>query len=472
MPVADAPANFGVDLRAASGCGAWHRTATNCGILVVRPWLHRRRSLRSEIRMAPDDSHDRCAGSMLRVRVVGDLSGVDPAEWNGLDHGASPFLEYGFLRALESSGSMGTSSGWNPSYLLVEAQPAQSGGSAQGAGSVCVAGSSQPTPKPRLRAAVACFTKEHSYGEYIFDFAWARASMRAGLPYYPKLVIAAPMTPATGRRILVAPDVDAAEHEEIVALVCDAVRELADSRHCSSIHWLFTTEDEQRLLERQGFLPRASFQFHWRNEGYADFEAFLGALSSRKRKQIRKERRRAQAAVDDIEWIDGTQMTAADVAALDGFYRSTTARHGGQCYLRRGFFERLVELLPHRLRFVRALRDGRTIAGAIYLETSGALYGRYWGCAEEVELLHFELAYYQGIERCIREGLALFEAGAQGEHKLLRGFRPAYTYSSHWIRHPGLRDGVRRFLEEEAAAVRTYMAELDGFAPYRRPRDP
>jgi uncharacterized protein len=414
--------------------------------------------------MAPDDPRDRCAGTSLALRVVGDLSGVDPAAWNALDHGQSPFLEHGFLRALEVSGSIGASSGWDPSYLLVEAQPARSGGSAPGA----EAAPSTVHQASRLRAAVACFYKEHSYGEYIFDFAWARASMRAGLPYYPKLVVAAPVTPATGRRILFARDADASEREQILSLLCEALAEIAETRGCSSIHWLFTTETEQHLLEPQGYLSRTSFQFHWHDEGYEDFDAFLATLSSRKRKQIRKERRRAREAVDDVVWLDGAQMSDEDVAALDRFYRTTTTRHGGQAYLRPGFFELLTEWMPERIRFVRATRDARIVAGALYLETDSALYGRYWGCAEEIEFLHFELAYYQGIERCISAGRQLFEAGAQGEHKLLRGFVPSTTYSSHWIRHPGLRDGVRRFLAEERVALQGYMAELGRFAPYKR----
>lgn len=391
----------------------------------------------------------------LTARVVGDLSGVDPADWNALAHGFSPFLEHGFLRSLELSGSIGSDSGWDPSYVLVEAQPTQTGGSAQSA-------------RPRLRGALACFRKHHSYGEYIFDFGWARAAIRAGLAYYPKLVIAAPVTPATGRRVLVAPDADPVERELIIRLLVTTVRELADELECSSIHWLFTTRQEQTLLADFGYLSRASFQFHWQNRGHTDFDAFLATLSSRKRKQIRKERRRARAQVDAIEFVSGSDMSVDDVRALDRFYRTTTHRHGGEDYLRPGFFDRLVERLPHRVQFARVRRGDRTVAGALYLETEQALYGRYWGCVEEVDFLHFEVAYYQGIERCIRHGRALFEAGAQGEHKLLRGFTPSPTYSSHWIRHPGLRDAVRRFLREEAAALPPYMAELDRFSPYKR----
>ena len=376
----------------------------------------------------------------LTLRVVGDLSGVDPAQWNALQHAGSPFLEYGFLRALEESSSLGRASGWDPHYVLAE----RAGG---------------------VVGAVAAFVKDHSYGEYIFDFGWARASMRAGLSYYPKLVVAAPFTPATGPRILLHPD---APRDEVASALIDRVQELADEYECSSIHWLFTTEEERELLARVGYLPRSTFQFHWRNRGYETFDDFLATLSSRKRKQIRKERRRALAEVDGVEFLDGHDCCAADVKALDRFYRVTTYRHGGQDYLQPGFFEALRRHLPDRMRFARVQREGETIAGALYLESETTLYGRYWGCREEVEFLHFETAYYAGIERCIDRKLALFEAGAQGEHKLLRGFTPAPTFSAHWIRHPGLRDGVRRFLREESRSVAPYMQELERYSPYKR----
>ena len=383
----------------------------------------------------------------LQIRAVHALSGVDPEAWNGLDHGHSPFLEWGFLRALEMSGSTGGPAGWAPIYLLAEVQGDD--------------GSSE------LVGAVPCFLKDHSYGEYIFDWGWARAASRAGVAYYPKLVVAAPVTPATGPRILLRRGADD-EPTLVAKLLVAAVRELADATDCSSIHWLFTTEDEHRLLDELGFMSRASFQFHWRNAEYADFDAFLATLASRKRKQIRKERRRALEKVDAVTFVPGGELGAEEIERLDRFYRRTTHRHGGQDYLRPGFFRRLVELMPERVQFARVTRDEAIVAGALYLETPGALYGRYWGCAEEIEFLHFETAYYAGIERCIERGIPLFEAGAQGEHKLLRGFTPSPTYSSHWIRHEGLRHAVGRFLADERAQLPDYMKELRQFTPYKK----
>ena len=406
----------------------------------------------------------------LTVRAVNDLSSVDPAAWDALDHGASPFLEHGFLRALEITGTIGEGSGWAPVYVLVEEDAQEL---AEPTGSSAATARGNPSHLPKLVGAVACFCKSHSYGEYIFDWGWARASARANIPYYPKLVIAAPVTPATGPRLLLPrEDSPAAVHrEQIASLLIDGVYALADALEVSSVHWLFTTAPEHQRLREAGFMPRASFQFHWKNTGYDSFDAFLSTLSSRKRKQIRKERRRAQAQIDDLQFVAGSDMSDADVAALDRFYRTTCLRHGGQDYLRPGFFEQLRAHLPHRVQFARVRRDGETVAGALYLQTERALYGRYWGCREEIEFLHFETAYYAGIERCIEQGLELFEAGAQGEHKLLRGFSPAATYSSHWIRHEGLRDAVSRFLAEERAALPDYMKELEQFAPYKKAAD-
>lgn len=385
------------------------------------------------------------------TQVVCSLSGVDPAAWDALDHGPSPFTTYGFLRALERSGSIGEGTGWDPHYVLVRA----------------------PTPEGmRLVGAVACFRKGHSYGEYIFDFGWARACSRAGLSYYPKLVIAAPVTPATGRRILLHPDLDDDQRQRVVDALLAGVRERADALGCSSIHWLFCTATEHGWLADAGFAPRASFQFHWRNHGYGDMDDFLATLSSRKRKQVRKERRRALAAVDGpVQFVPASEWTRHDIADLEGFYRRTCYAHGNEGYLTPELFSLLPELMPQGARFARVRSDGETVAGALYFQTDAALYGRYWGCARSIPLLHFEVAYYAGIEHCIREGLPLFEAGAQGEHKLLRGFMPARTYSNHWLRHPGLREGVGRFLQEEARELSVYMGHLSRFSPYRKDDD-
>lgn len=386
----------------------------------------------------------------LTTRTVTSLESVDAASWDALAHEGCPFTEHGFLLALERSGSVGEAAGWRPLYILVEADPADG---APGAGAA-----------PRLLGAVAAYVKSHSYGEFIFDWAWARAAIQGGLRYYPKLVVAAPMTPATGPRLLVSP---AAERDPVVARLVAGVRSAAAAARCSSIHWLFTTAREHDELTRAGFLARASYQYHWHNRGYPDFAAFLADMTSRKRKQLRKERERARAGVDALEWVPGPDLAPDDLAAIDRFYRGTVHAHGGQDYLAPGFFEHVRSLMPGRMLWARARRGGRTIAGALFFETDAALYGRYWGADEDARFLHFEAAYYAPIERCIARGTPRFEAGAQGEHKLLRGLAPARTYSSHWFAHPGLAAAVARYLADEAAAVEQQMHELAEYLPFR-----
>ena len=377
------------------------------------------------------------------TRVVERIEAVDRDRWNRLEHD-SPFLRWEFLCALERSGSIGGDSGWQPHYLLVE----------DGEGG--------------LLGAVAAFLKQHSYGEYIFDWAWASAARRAGIPYYPKLVIAAPVTPVTGNRLLLAPEADRAA---VTAKLVGAVRALADRTRASSIHWLFTTAAEQRRLAEHGFAPRASYQFHFDNPGYADFDDFLGHLTSRRRKQIRKERRRVAAEIDGVDFTPAGALDRAELAQVDRLYRRNTARHGGIDYLQPGFFSNLAELMPDSFLVARAHRGGRLAGMAVYLEGSDTLFGRYWGGALAVEFLHFEVTCYAGIERCIARGLRRFEAGAQGEHKLLRGFAPRATYSSHWIRDPDLDRAVRGFLGAEASEVEQQMAALAACGPYHRDAD-
>jgi uncharacterized protein len=374
----------------------------------------------------------------LEVRAVGSVKDLPAAAWDGLDHGPSPFLRHGFLKALEDSGSIGKRSGWIPVFLLAERAGV-------------------------LVGAVAAFVKSHSYGEYIFDWGWASASERAGLRYYPKLVIAAPHTPATGPRILLARDAGPAVRTALIA----AIQAVADDAECSSIHWLFCTAEEQALLAQAGYFARATLQFHWRNRDYADFDGFLGALKSRKRKQLRKERERARGAIDRLAWLAGADISQAQLDAMDRFYRNTTDAHGGRDYLRPGFFHRLAETLPEAMRVVEVTKGTRAIAGALFLETPQALYGRYWGAEVHVDLLHFETAYYAGIERAIEQRIPLFEAGAQGEHKLLRGFEPSPTYSAHWIRHPGLAAAVEDYTRRERAAMTHELEELAKLGPYR-----
>lgn len=373
----------------------------------------------------------------ISVKAVGSIDEVDRTAWDRLDHGPSPFLRWGFLKALEESGSIGKRTGWTPVYLLAE-----QGGA--------------------LVGAVAAFVKTHSYGEYIFDWGWASAAQRAGIRYYPKLVVAAPATPATGTRILLA-------RPEARAPLLAAVRQLADDTDCSSIHWLFCTQQEQAVLADAGYFARDTFQFHWKNRGYQTFDDFLGQLKSRKRKQLRKERAKAQAAIERLTWVEAPSQEQLD--DLDRFYRTTTDNHGGRDYLRPGFFHALAKHLPEAMRMVEVIVEGRRIAGALFLETEAALYGRYWGADTHVDLLHFETAYYAGIERSIVRGIPLFEAGAQGEHKLLRGFEPSPTYSAHWVRHPGLAAAVADFCEREAGAMQHELAEMAKYGPYHASGD-
>ncbi len=387
------------------------------------------------------------------MRAVGSINDVPAAGWDALDHGPSPFLRHGFLSALEASGSIDAAapgrgrqrSGWTSIYLIAERAGEVVGG-------------------------VAAFVKSHSYGEYIFDWGWANAAGRAGLPYYPKLVVAAPATPATGNRILLDPALGAAATQVRAALI-SAVQAVADDTGCSSIHWLFCTAEEQALLVELGYIARASYQFHWHNRGFGTFDDFLATLASRKRKQMRKERARARAQVDELRWIGGRDLDRDRLDDLDRFYRATTDNHGGRDYLRPGFFHALASSLPDAMHMVEVTRGGRRIAGALFLETDAALYGRYWGCDVHVDLLHFETAYYAGIERAIERRLPLFEAGAQGEHKLVRGFEPSATYSAHWIRHPGLAAAIADHCEREARAVAQDMIELAAAGPFRRTED-
>lgn len=388
----------------------------------------------------------------LVVRAAGSTKDLDRSAWDALDHGPSPFLKYGFLAALEATESIDAlrprsmfprkGSGWTSVYLLAEENGV-------------------------LVGAVPAFLKTHSYGEYIFDWGWANAAQRAGLHYYPKLVVAAPHTPATGPRILVAPHLDTARRDAIRGALVDAVRALADDTECSSIHWLFCTEEEQAFLAQREHFARNTMQFHWHNRGYASFDDFLAALKSRKRKQLRKERERARAAVDSVRWVTGAELDEARLDDMDRFYRSTTDNHGGRDYLRPRFFHELAKQMPEALALVEVVQGGKRVAGAIFLETAHALYGRYWGADVSVDLLHFETAYYAGIDRAIARQLPLFEAGAQGEHKLLRGFAPSTTYSAHWIRHAGLAAAIDDFTSREAAALALELAELAKFGPYR-----
>jgi hypothetical protein len=322
----------------------------------------------------------------------------------------------------------------------------------------------------RLVGAVPLYLKIHSYGEFIFDWAWANAAERAGIRYYPKLVAAVPYTPATGSRLMVAPDADAAA---VTAALLHGVQAIANSERASSVHFLFCTARESQTLagDRSApYAPRLSMQFHWENRPGKPFESFddyLSTFRSRNRKQVRKERAAAAGHGLTFRTATGAELDSEDWAALQQFYATNVARHGGIEYLQPAFFEIIRETLGHRLVATLAYRGTRAVAGTINFEKGEHLYGRYWGCLEEFEMLHFELCYYRLIERAIERRYARFEAGAQGEHKLKRGLLPTLTHSAHWIRHPRLADAIGNFIAMEAAEVSQRAAIYAAHSPFR-----
>jgi uncharacterized protein len=364
----------------------------------------------------------------LQLKVHRAFSEIPRAAWDALlDEDCLPFLEWEWLDALESSGSICPATGWIPRHLTLW----------QGT---------------RLVAAAPAYVKTDSHGEFVFDWAWAEAAARAGLSYYPKLLIAAPITPATGRRILVAKGEDRPARER--AIIGGAL-ELARSEGLSSVHVLFPTEGETQRLEELGFASRLGVQYHWRNEGYDSFDDYLARFTSKRRAQIRRERRGVTDQGVQVETLRGEALRTVDPAEVHRLYASTLDKHPwGIKYLTPAFFERLLKGFSHRVELVQARRDGKVIAGAFNLASPKVLYGRYWGCFEEVPFLHFEVCLYHSVDAAIRRGLTRFEPGAGGEHKLVRGFQPTLTYSAHRIFHPGLDAAVRKYLQQESAALR------------------
>jgi predicted N-acyltransferase len=319
----------------------------------------------------------------------------------------------------------------------------------------------------RLVGAVPLYLKTNSYGEFIFDWGWADASERAGIPYYPKLVAAIPFTPATGRRLLVAPGADTAA---VVEALLAGVDDVARQERVSSVHVLFCTEPEKAALAERRYLPRLSLQFHWHNRPerpFESFEDFLSTFRSRNRKQVRKERQAAAAHGLRLRVATGVELDDRDWRALHRFYVTNVRRHHGMAYLRPAFFELARQTLAHRLVASLAYRGDEPVAGTVNFEKGRHLYGRYWGCLADFEMLHFELCYYQLIERAIARGYTLFEAGAQGEHKLKRGLGPAFTHSAHLIHHAGLRNAIAGFVQAEARDVEATLQEYAAHAPFR-----
>ncbi|TCO78915.1 hypothetical protein EV699_12128 [Plasticicumulans lactativorans] len=377
----------------------------------------------------------------MRIRSLATIAEVSAEAWDALVPGRDPFLAHAFLSALERHGCVGRGTGWLPCPLVCEGSDG------------------------RLLGACPLYFKLNSYGEFVFDGSWAEAYRRHGLPYYPKLVAAVPYTPATGRRLLVARDADAAA---VAGALIEGARELARDSGSSSVHWLFPTTEEMGWLRSAGAASRLGCQFHWHNPGYRDFDDFLATLSAKKRKNIRQERRRVQEAGIELECLAGDAVDAGQWRTFHAFYCSTFRRLGGQPTLTLPFFTAVGRALGERVLLVLAHAGARTVGAAISFASDTTLYGRHWGCADSVDALHFEACYYQGIEHCIRRGLTRFEPGAQGEHKVSRGFLPTLTHSAHWIAHPGFRQAIDDFLHRETPAVEDYARELHEHSPYRR----
>lgn len=379
----------------------------------------------------------------MKIEFVASVDACDQANWNRLNRTGYPFLRHEFLAALEHSGSVGGDSGWEPRHLIVR----EAG---------------------ELLAVAPLYLKHHSYGEYVFDWSWADAYHRHGRHYYPKLVTAVPFTPATGPRLLSA---RALSPDELATLV-DAVQGLAAREGASGWHVLFPEPDLHDALLSSSMVSRSAAQFHWFNQGYGDFDDFLSTFSSRKRKALRKERRRVETQGVELVMLDGRELGASLWEQFHLFYQLTYAKrsgHGG--YLKRGFFEEIAETMPESVAMALARADGEWIAGALNFIGDGNLYGRYWGALREYDCLHFEACYYQGIDYCIRHGLARFDPGAQGEHKIQRGFTPVETRSCHWLVDPDFHDAITRFCDSERKHIAAYIDEAGTLLPFRRDQE-
>ncbi|MEM1263424.1 MAG: GNAT family N-acetyltransferase [Pseudomonadota bacterium] len=379
--------------------------------------------------------------SRLHIQFHDRLADIDATQWDALaGPTAPPFTRHAFLTGLEASGSVSAEQGWEPLHL------------------------SATDDNGALVAALPLYLKHHSWGEFVFDWAWADAYQRAGLAYYPKLVSASPFTPATAERLMLADDCDA---PAVAGAVLQAVENVASSNDLSSIHLQFLDASGAAHCRARDYVLRKDCQFHWCNQGYRDFDEFLATFSSAKRKKVRRERRRLTEAGIHFEHIAGPELTAADIDTAFHLTRQTFVIRGREPYLNRDFFVELVATLPNALHVVFANHGEKRIAAAIFYKSSNTLYGRYWGSDADYHSLHFETCYYQGIDLAIREGLDVFEPGTQGEHKISRGFLPVETWSAHWLSHPTFASAIGDHVERERAHIDSYMAAVNGHSPYR-----
>src|SRR5262245_31880030 len=370
----------------------------------------------------------------MTIEVVDTLARVPPSEWNRLA-GGDPFLSHEFLSALHETGCASAGTGWTPQFVLLRSNG-------------------------KLSGAMPLYLKDHSYGEYVFDWAWADAYYRHGLSYYPKLLSAIPFTPVSGSRLLASSDAD---RDRLIS----AALELARSLRVSSLHCLFPPPEQAERMHAHGMMQRHGVQFHWSNPGYADFEGFLGALNHAKRKKIRQERRKVADAGIAFRWLDGAQIAEREWTFFYRCYRNTYRERGRTPYLSLEFFQRIGATLPRHLVLIVAERAGKPIAASLLVRDDTKVYGRHWGALEYHPVLHFETCYYQTIEYCIARGIAVFEGGAQGEHKMARGLMPTPTCSTHWLARPEFAQAIEQFLAREARGMERYMDELNERSPFR-----
>ncbi len=376
----------------------------------------------------------------MQAEIVERVADVPAGAWDALDPSGNPFVRHAFLEALESSHCVGGETGWIPRHLVLR----------DDAG--------------RLVGAVPQYLKLHSWGEFIFDWSWAQSYARAGLEYYPKMLSAVPFTPVTGPRLLLGPDADPELRRALARLLIEATREAG----ASGAHVNFTTDADQSALELEGFLRRHDCRFQWRNRGYRDFDDFLDGFRSDKRKKARRERRRVEEAGVTFRTLQGADIDAALWRTIFGFSEHTFLRHGNAHYLSADFLDIVARRMPESIMVKLAETHGTPVAAAIFFQGGGRLYGRYWGAAENIDSLHFEACYYQGIEYCIERGIETFDPGTQGEHKLARGFEPTLTCSAHWFAHGGFGTAIGRYLEREREAVDGYIADAAAHLPFQR----
>ena len=379
----------------------------------------------------------------MRLTVHDAIADIAAAEWNAVAGDEYPFLRHEFLLAAEQTGSVSADAGWIPRHLTVEKDGT-------------------------LLGAMPLYEKDHSWGEFVFDWAWARAYDRAGLPYYPKLVSAVPFTPAPSRRLLLAENAGA----DVARVLIDGAIALAEKTGCSSLHILFPLEDELPLFRDAGLRVRKDCQFHWENRDYADFDAFLQTFTAVKRKKARRDRRRVSEAGIQFRRLRGADLDKDTWETVFRMISITFMRRGSLPYYDLDFFLRIAAALPDNILVILAEQDGQPIAAAVFYESASTLYGRYWGSTGYHNALHFETCYYQGIEYCIDKGLQRFEPGTQGEHKISRGFAPVYTWSAHWLAHPEFLSAIGDYLEEEGHHVDRYVDAIDSHSPYRDDREP